>query len=117
MNVTDFFLHYVCHKDLTVGLGDGKELKEKVIQWIQHATEEERSGFSEVMCKQMTLDEWLDKFGVGDGEVDELVIYVLSRLLQEPIAVITRTHFWSSVEGGHNYIGDANIVFAFGGKG
>ena len=64
--MTDFFLHYVHHKDLTVGLGDGKELKEKVIQWIQHATEEERSGFGEVMlCKQMTLDEWLDKFGVG----------------------------------------------------
>ena len=57
----------------------------------------------------MTLDEWLDKFGAGDGEVDEL--------LWEPIAVITRTHFWSSVEGGHNYIGDANIIFAFGGEG
>ena len=82
MNVTDFFLHYVHHKDLTVGLGDGKELKEKVIQWIQHATEEERSGFGEVMLhKQMTLDEWLDKFGAGDGKVDELVVYVLSRLL------------------------------------
>ena len=116
--MTDFFLHYVHHKDLTVGLGDGKELKEKVIQWIQHATEEERSGFGEVMLhKQMTLDEWLDKFGVGDGEVDELVIYVLSILLQEPIAVITRTHFWSSVEGDHNYTGDTNIIFAFGGEG
>ena len=46
--MTDFFLHYVHHKDLTVGLGDGKELKEKVIWWIQHATEEERSGFGEV---------------------------------------------------------------------
>ena len=31
--MTDFFLHYVHHKDLTVGLGDGKELKEKVIWW------------------------------------------------------------------------------------
>ena len=71
--MTDFFLHYVHHKGLTVGLGDGKELKEKVIWWIQHATDEERSGFGEVMlCKQMTLDEWLDKFGAGDGEVDEL---------------------------------------------
>ena len=80
MNVTDFFLHYVHHKDITVGLGDGKELKEKVIQWIQHATEEERSGFGEVMLHKQTC-------------------------------------FWSSVGGGHNYIGDANIVFAFGGMG
>ena len=74
MNLTEFFFHYVHHKDLTVGLGDGKELKEKVIRWIQHATDEERSGFGEVMLhKQMMLDEWLDKFGAADGEVDELV--------------------------------------------
>ena len=99
MNLTEFFFHYVHHKDLTVGLSDGKELKEKVIQLIQHATDQERSGFGEVMlCKQMMLDDWLDKFGAADGEVDELVVYVLSRLLQEPIAVITRTCFWSSVE-------------------
>ena len=92
-----------------------RELKEKVIWWIQHATDEERSSFSEVMlCKQMMLDEWLDKFGAGDGEVDELVMYVVSRLLWEPIAVITKTCFWSSVEGGNNYISDTNIVFAFG---
>ena len=118
MNLTEFFFHCVHHKDLTVGLGDGKELKEKVIQWIHHATDKERSGFGEVMLhKQMMLDEWLDKFGAAVGEVDELVIYVLSRLLQEPIAVITRTQFWSSVEGGHNYIGDTNIVFAFGSEG
>ena len=112
MNLMEFFFHYVHHKDLTVGLGDGKELREKVILWIQHATDQERSGFGEVMlCKQMMLDKWLDKFGAADGEVDELVVYVLSRLLQEPIAVITRTCFWSSVEGGGNYIGDTNIMF------
>ena len=69
-----------------------RELKEKVIWWIQHATDEERSSFSEVMlCKQMMLDEWLKKFGATDGEVDELVVYVVSRLLWEPIVVITKT--------------------------
>ena len=81
-NVTEFFFHYVHHKDVTVGLGDEKQLKEKVIWWIQHATDEERSSFREVMpCKQMMLDEWLDKFGAANGEVDELVVYVLSHLL------------------------------------
>ena len=103
---------------MTVGLGNEKELKEKVIHWIQPSTEEERSGFGEVMlCKQMMLDKWLDKFGAPDGQVDELVMYVLSQMLREPIAIITKNHFWSSVEGGSNYIGDTNIVFAFGGEG
>ena len=118
MNKSEFFFHYVHHKDVTIGLGDNKELKEKVIWWIQHATDQERSSFSEVMlCKQMMLDEWLDKFGATDEEVDELVIYMVSRLLQEPIAMITKTCFWSSVEGGSNYISGTNIVFAFGGEG
>ena len=114
----EFLFHYVHHKDLTVGLGDDKQLKEKVIWCIQHATDQERSRFGEVMLhKQMMLDEWLDKFGTTDGVVDELVMYVLSRLLWEPIAMITKTHFWSSVEGGSNYISDTNIMFAFGSKG
>ena len=65
----------------------------------------------------MMLDEWLEKFGATDGEVDELVMYVVSRLLQELIAMITKNRFWSSVEGGSNYISDTNIVFTFGGKG
>ena len=103
---------------MTVGLGKEKDLKEKVICWIQHSTEEERSGFGEVMLhKQMMLDEWLDKFSAVDGQIDELVMYVLSQMLREPIAIIMKTHFWSSVEGGSNYIGDTNIVFAFGGEG
>ena len=118
MNATDYLFHYVHHKDLTVGLGNKKELKEKLIHWIQHSTKEERLGFGEIMLhKQMMLDEWLDKFGASDGQVDELVVYVLSQMLREPIAVITKTCFWSSVKGGSEYIGDTNIVFAFGGEG
>ena len=79
MNATEYMFHYVHHKDLSVGLGNEKVLKEKVIHWIQHSTEEERSGFGEVMLhKQMMLDEWLDKFGAADGQIDELVMYVLS---------------------------------------
>ena len=124
MNATQYFFHYVHHKDLSVGLGDEKELKEKVIQWIKQATEEERSGFREVILhKQIMLDEWLLcwmngwKSCAADGEIDELVVYVLSHMLREPIAVITKTQFWSSVEGGSNYSGDTNIVFAFGSKG
>ena len=72
LNTTNYIYHYVHHKDLTVGLGDGKELKEKVIRWIQHSPDEERAGFGEVMLwKQMMLNERLDKFGAPDGLVDE----------------------------------------------
>ena len=118
LNTTDYIYHYVHHKDLTVGLGDGKELKEKVIRWIQHSPDEERAGFGEVMLwKQMMLNEWLDKFGAPDGLVDELALYVMSQLLWEPIAVITKTQFWSSVEGGEDFIGEMKIMFAFGGEG
>ena len=79
MNTTNYLFHYVHHKDLTVGLGNEKELKEKVIHWIQHSTEEERLGFGEIMlCKKMMLDKLLDKFSAPDGQVDELVVYVLS---------------------------------------
>ena len=106
MNAMDYLFHYVHHKDLTVGLGNEKELKEKVIHCIQHSTKEERWGFGEIMlCKQMMLDKWLDKFGAPDGQVDELVVYVLSQMLREPIAIITKTCFWSSVKGGSKYIG------------
>ena len=77
-----YLFHYVCHKDLSVGLGNEKEFKECVIRWIQHATEEERSGFGEVLLlKQMILQESLDTFGKPDGKPDEITIYVLSRML------------------------------------
>ena len=79
MNAMDYIFHYVHHKDLTVGLGNEKELKEKGIHWIQHSTEEKRLGFGEIMlCKKMMLDKLLDKFGAPDGQVDELFVYVLS---------------------------------------
>ena len=52
----------------------------------------------------------------ADGMVDEITLYVLSRMLREPIAMITKNRFWSTVEG--DYIGDTSIVFAwFGGDG
>ena len=118
LNTTDYIYHYVHHKDLTVGLGDWKELKKKVIRWIQHSPDEERASFGEVMLqKQMMLNEWLDKFGAPDGLVDKLALYVMSQLLWEPIVVITKTRFWSSVEGGADFIGETKIIFAFGGEG
>ena len=74
--------HYIHHKDTSVGLGDEVELKEKVIQWIQHAPEEEQAGFGEVLLrKQMILQDYLDLFGKKEGVVDEITLYVLSRML------------------------------------
>ena len=114
--VTEFVFHYVWHKDLSVGLGTEVELKEKVIRWIQHVSEEEKSGFGEVLlCKQMMLQDYVEDFSKADGMVDEITLYVLSRMLREPIAVITKKRFWSMVEG--DYIGDMSIVFVFGGDG
>ena len=97
--VTEFVFHYVRHKDLSVGLGTKVELKEKVIWWIQHASEEEKSGFGEVLLhKQMMLQDYVEDFGKADGMVDEITLCVLSRLLREPIAVITKNRFWSTVD-------------------
>ena len=114
--LTEFVFHYVWHKDLSVGLGTEVELKEKVIRWIQHASEEDKSGFGEVLLrKQMMLQDYVEDFSKADGMVDEITLYVLSRMLREPIAVITKKRFWSMVEG--DYIGDMSIVFVFGGDG
>ena len=74
MDATQYLFHYVHHKDLSVGLGNEKELKVCVIRWIQHVTEEERSGFGEVLLqKQMILQEYLDTFGKPDGIPDEII--------------------------------------------
>ena len=92
--MTEFVFHYVWHKDLRVGLGTEVELKEKVIRWIQHASEEEKSGFGEVLLhKQMMLQDYVEDFSKADGMVDKITLYVLSRLLREPIAVITKNRF------------------------
>ena len=81
-SVTDFVFHYIHHKDTSVGLGDEVELKEKVIWWIQHAPEEEWAGFGEVLLrKQMILQDYLNSFGKKEGVVDEITLYVLSRML------------------------------------
>ena len=108
--------HYIHHKDTSVGLSNEVELKEKVIRWIQHAPEEEWVGFGEVLLrKQMILQDYLNSFRKKEGVVDEITLYVLSRMLQEPTAVITKMRFWSTVEG--DYIGDTSIIFACGGEG
>ena len=60
----------------------------------------------------MVLQEYLDQFGEkNEGKVDEITLYVLSHMLREPIAVMTKKRFWMSVEG--DYIDDINILFAF----
>ena len=91
--------------------------KRQIIRWIQHSPDTERRAFSEVlMQKQIGVNEYIDKFRKkDDGKVDEITLYALSHMLREPVAVVTKMRFWTSVEG--DYIGDVDILFAFGGKG
>ena len=49
------------------------------------------------------------------GHVDEVVLWVLSRVMREPIAILLKDKFWiTTVE---EDIGDVQMLFVYGGEG
>ena len=49
------------------------------------------------------------------GQVDEVVLWVLSRVMQEPIVILLKGKFWIMTE--EEDIGDVQMLFVYGGEG
>ena len=47
--------------------------------------------------------------------VDKVVLWVLSRVMREPIAILLKGEFWITME--EEDIGDVQMLFVYGGEG
>ena len=51
----------------------------------------------------------------GDWQVDEVVLWVLLRVMWEPIVILLKGEFWIMTE--EEDIGDVQMLFVYGGEG
>ena len=100
--------------DASISIGDKQDIKQAIICWVEMCPREECSMFGECNTqKQWSLNDFLMNLKTRFF-IDESVLYVLSRILSEPIGVFLENSTWTSmyIEGGT--VGDLSILFAMG---
>ena len=107
-------LHYIKHMDACVGVGHEKEIKDAVIRWIEMCPKDDHSMFGK--CNTRKQWSWEDmvtnlKYRIF---VDKSVLYILSRILSEPIGVFLENSTWASCDLQGDTVGDLCIVFEMG---
>ena len=100
--------------DACVGIGNEKAIKEAIIQWVEMCPKEECGIFGE--CNTQKQWSWNDfRMNLKSSFfVDKSVLYVLSRILSEPIGVFLENSTWTSSYLENETVGDLSILFALG---
>ena len=100
--------------DACVGIGDEKAIKEAIIQWVEMCPKEECGIFGE--CNTQKQWSWNDfRMNLKSSFfVDKSVLYVLSRILSEPIGVFLENSTWTSSYLENETVGNLSILFALG---
>ena len=100
--------------DACIGIGNEKAIKEAIIQWVEICPKEECGVFGE--CNTQKQWSWNDFIISLKSRffMDESVLYVLSRILSEPIGVFLENSTWTSSYLENETVGDLSILFALG---
>ena len=117
----DFNTNYLCyhtvikHFDYTYGFKDVASVRKAIWRWLTFCTEINKSAMGQnLLQKQCKFPIYLREFE-ETGQVDEVVLWVLSRVMQEPIVILLKWEFWITTE--EEDIGDVQMLFVYGGEG
>ena len=114
---TDYVVYHmmVNHFDLTQRFGSTDGLKDQVWHWLLFCMDKDKLAMGQVLLgKCVKCPQYLENYKKY-GRLDETVLWVMSCILHEPIAVLLKSKLWITTT--HLDIGDINILFTYEGEG
>ena len=92
------------------------QVKELITRWVKYAPKQTMSIFMDYLHrKSMKVDDWLCNFNKSNYIMDEMGLYVLSRILHTGIGVVLKNSVWTTKK--NNGVDDIDIWFAYLGLG
>ena len=90
-------------------------VREAIWRWLTFCTDNDKSAMDpNLLQKQRKFLIYIREYE-ETGHVDEVVLWVLSRVMREPIAILLKGEFWITTE--EKDIGDVQMLFVYGGEG
>ena len=89
-------------------------IREAIWMWLTFCTDDDKSAMGpNLLQKQRKFPIYAREYE-ETGHVDEVVLWVLLRVMREPIAILLKGEFWITME---EDIGDVQMLFVHGGEG
>ena len=90
-------------------------VREAIWRWLTFCTNDDKSAMGpNLLQKQQKFPIYVREYKEM-GHVNEVVLWVLSRVMREPIAILLKGEFWITME--EEVIGDVQMLFVYGGEG
>ena len=111
---TDYLAYHavVGHFDQTRGFKDVQDLQDSIWRWLNFYTDADKSAKGQVLLRKHTnFPDYLANFKLN-YKLDEVILWVISCILREPIAVLLKDEFWITTVDLE--IANIDILFAYG---
>ena len=84
------------------------QVKELITRWVEHVPKQTMSIFADYLLrKSMKVDDWIRDFNKSNYILDEMGLYVLSRILGMGIGVVLKNSVWTTKK--NNGVDDIDI--------
>ena len=92
-----------------------KNARSKVIKWLELCTKEDKNAMSTILSRNSWgFDNFYNFFQTKRANMNEIVMYVLSQIFCQPIAVMLKDDVWNMTV---NYmLGETELLFVYGGE-
>ena len=92
--------HYITHvttaKSCTF-FEDELAVRKSVMKWLEMCSKQDKNVMGSYMMKKgWEFEHFVNYFQTKTVMVNELVLYIISHIVQEPIGVISKDHTWNS---------------------
>ena len=110
--------HYLTHVTTTKScmfFEDEVAVRKSVMKWLEMCSKLDRNAKGlYMMKKEWQFKHFVNYFWTKTVMVNELVLYIISHIVWEPIGVISKDHTWNSTVNA--MLSQTQILFAYCGK-
>ena len=113
---TDYLAYHtiVGHFDHTRGFENVQALIDAIWRWLTFYTDNDKSAMGPVLFRKPTkFAHYVEQFK-KNYKINEIVLWVISHILHEPIGVLLKDEFWIMTVD-HD-LSNVYALFAYGGK-
>ena len=110
--------HYLTHVTTTKSctfFEDELDVRKSVMKWLEMCSKQDKNVMGSYMMKKgWEFEHFVNYFQTKTVMVNELVLYIISHIVWEPIGVISKDHTWNSTVNA--MLSQTQILFAYCGE-
>ena len=110
--------HYLTHVTTTKSctfFEDELDVRKSVMKWLEMCSKQDKNVMGSYMMKKgWQFEHFVNYFQTKTVMVNELVLYIISCIVWEPIGVIFKDHTWNSTVNA--MLSQTQILFAYCGE-